>query len=375
MNPWKATMTTIPRTPATLLAATLLLAAAGCGEPPAEADRTATAAESLPAGTRLADAARVELPRRAALHGTVEAERTSAVSARVMAMVTAVRVQAGDTVRRGQVLLEIDPQAARGQLDQALGALAQARAGLALAERNRQRYEALAEADAASALELDMARMDHERAQGAVEQAEGAVAAARAVAADSTVTAPFAGRVVRKLAEVGDLVTPGRPLVVLESEGERRIAFPVPESLVAEAGLAPGSPLAVTIDARPDLGTLAGRVVEMTPGADPQAHAYDVEVGLAGVLVGPALPTGTSARGFVEVGHRVAVVVPARALLRRGGLDLVVVREDDGSLRTRAVTVGPPADHGRIEVLSGLAGGEQVVVGLAEAVPEAAERG
>jgi hypothetical protein len=81
------------------------------------------------------------------------------------------------------------------------------------------------------------------------------------------------------------------------------------------------------------------------------------------------LPTGAAARGFLELGRRAAVVVPEGALLARGGLDLVMVREDDGSLRTRAVTIGRRLEDGRREVLSGLAGGERVVVGAADLPP------
>ena len=60
-----------------------------------------------------------------------------------MAMVTAVHANAGDHVEKGQLLLEIDPQTSKGQVAQARGAQAQAQAGLALAERNYERFQAL----------------------------------------------------------------------------------------------------------------------------------------------------------------------------------------------------------------------------------------
>ena len=115
----------------------------------------------------------VDMPQRIELSGTVEADRTSAVSSRVMAGVTAVHVQAGDRVSKGQVLVEIEPDTARGQEAQARGALAQARAALALAERNFERFKVLVEKGAAAQLELDLARMHYEQASGAVEQASG----------------------------------------------------------------------------------------------------------------------------------------------------------------------------------------------------------
>lgn len=353
--------------PFLLLAAALALTSA-CG---GGHDDSAEATPPPRIDAEVATAERLEVPRTSELYGSVEADRRAAVSTRVMAQVTAVHATAGDRVRRGQTLISIDPAAAEGQLDQARGALAQARAALSLTERNYERFQALAESDAASELELDKARMDYEQARGAVEQAEGAVAAAGAVAGDSTVRAPFDGRVVRRMVEVGDLAAPGRPLLILESESSRRALLLVPESTVAATGLAVGDPVPVRVDVRPELGALEGTVVEMSPGSDPMAHAYEVKVELP-PADGAPLPTGTAVRARLPLGSRNAVAVPAGAVLTRGGLDLVVVVDDEGRASSRAVTVGPPLPDGRLEVLSGLKGGERVLLELADVPPAGA---
>jgi RND family efflux transporter MFP subunit len=352
---------------AAALAVIPFLAACGGGHSEPAAD--AAAAPMAPADARRGQAERLTVPRNLDLYGTLEAERTAAVSSRVMAQVTGVRAAAGDAVRRGQTLVLIDPQAARGQLSQAQGALAQARAARTLAERNYERFQALAEADAASELELDMARMQAEQARGAVEQAEGAVSAASSVASDSTVTAPFDGRVVRRMVEVGDLAAPGRPLMMIESLGPRRAVLQVPESAVASSGLGLGSPVTVRIDSRPDLGALDGTVAEMSPGADPLSHAYEVKVALP-QTAGEPLASGTAVRASLPLGERQVVAVDADAVLRRGGLDLVVLVDGEGRTSSRAVTVGAPLADGRLEILSGLDGGETVLLGLS-AVPTA----
>ncbi len=318
---------------------------------------------------RVVMAERVDAPREVELYGTVAAERTAALSTRVMAMVTAVRVRDGEHVERGQLLLELDPQASQGQVSQARGALSQAQAALALAERNLERYRALHAANAASELELDMARMQHEQASGAVEQAEGAVAAASSVAADSRVVAPFAGRVYRRMVEVGDLAAPGRPLMMLESDGPRRLRLAVPESLVVESGLAEGDPLPVAVDTRPDLGRMIASVVERSAGADPATHSYEYQV----ALPVEDLPTGAAGRAWVGGGREPRVLVPADALLHRGGVTLVALQDADGRAATRVVTVGRTAADGRVEILSGLAGSESVLAGL-ETPPPAGAR-
>ncbi len=96
---------------------------------------------------------------------------------------------------------------------------------------------------------------------------------------------------------------------------------------------------------------------EIVPSADPATHTFTVKVALPGI----ALRSGISGRAALPGDPTDRLVVPAAAVHRRGGLELVVVRADDGTARTRAVTTGR-LDGGRIEILSGLDDGEQVVV-------------
>jgi RND family efflux transporter MFP subunit len=343
-----------------------LLALAACGGGPRDAGSFATPA---PIAARVVTAERSATAARTELAGTVAAEKSAAVSSRVMAMVTAVHVELGDEVRAGQTLISIDPTAAEGLAAQARGALAQAEAALALARRNHERFRALAASDSASELEVDLARMQFEQAEGAVEQARGALAAAQSVARESRVVAPFAGRVAARLVEVGDLAAPGRPLVMIESLSGRRLVVAVPETVAHAAALAPGAAIAVTLDARPALGEIAGRLAEVSPGPDPVTHAYTAKVDLPlGAEI--AVAAGSAGRAYLAVGARDGVRLPRAALLESGGLTLVVVREADGRAATRVVTTGPTAADGRVEILSGLAGGEAVVVGL-EVAPAA----
>jgi RND family efflux transporter MFP subunit len=342
-----------------VLSGGLAIAAAACG-----GGGKAAVAPLAPVQTQVVKVEAGQVPQVMDLYGTVEADRMAAVSSRVMATVTAVRVQPGDPVREGQVLVEIDPTTARGQEGQARGALAQAQAALALAERNLERFKALAAKGAASELELDMATMQYRQAKGAVTQGEGAVEAASSVARESKVVAPFAGRVAAKLVEVGDLAAPGRPLVMVESASGRRLVLAVPETVLAASALKAGVPVAVRIDTLADAAA-TGRVSEVYPGADPISHAFTVKVALEGEVA-----AGVSGHALITVGTRAAVAVPPAAIAKVGGLDLVVVRDAQGLSRSRAVTLGGVLPDGRVEVLSGLAAGEEVAVGLAQVPPD-----
>jgi RND family efflux transporter MFP subunit len=341
-----------------LLAAALL---AACGGHP-EA-REATVPD--PVEARLARARQVEVAEAVELPGSVEADRTTAVSSRVMATVTAVHVKLGATVRKGQPLVEIDPQTARGQVGQAQGALAQAQAGLALAERNYERFKNLNAANAASDLELDMARTQYEQAKGAVEQARGAVSSASSVASESRVSAPFAGRVAAVMVAEGDLAAPGRPLVRIESSEAHLLAVSVPESQLAKIRPQVGDGVPVAVDSRPELGRFQGTIAEISPSADPMAHAFQVKISLGDREV----PAGSFGRAWFTTGSRRTVSIPENAVLHQGGTSLVVVRDQEGRALSRVVTLGAPLDGGRVEVLSGLSGGETVLVGLAAVPP------
>ncbi len=337
------------------------LVATACG-PRSDSD-TGPAAESPPISARVATAERVAASRRIELAGTVEAERSTSVSSRVMASVTAIHVQLGDSVRAGQTLISIDPSAAEGQVAQARGALAQTESALALARRNHERYVALAANQSASELELDLARTQFEQAAGAVQQARGAVASASSMARDARVVSPFAGRVTARLVEVGDLAAPGRPLVTIESRTGHRLVVGVPESNVRAAALGPGSPLAVTLDAHADLGQIAGTIAEISPGPDAITHAYTVKIDLPAGRVGE-IAAGAAGRAYLAVGGSDAVQVPVLALIESGGLTLVVVRTAEGMALSRVVTVGRRDGGDNVEILSGLSGGESVVLGL-----------
>ncbi|HTS02689.1 MAG TPA: efflux RND transporter periplasmic adaptor subunit [Thermoanaerobaculia bacterium] len=331
---------------------------AGCADPSSPSKKSSSSSSLSPVSASTATVERALLPDRLTLYGTVTADRTAAVSSRVMANVVAVPVRVGQAVAAGDVLVEIDPQTAKGQEAQARGALAQARAALSLAERNHERYKALAASGSASVLELDMARMQYEQAKGAVEQGEGAVEAASSVARESRVTAPFAGRVSARLVEAGDLAAPGRPLVTIESASGRRLVVQVPAGAVAASGLRTGRTLAVTIDGvGPDV---SGTVVEMSPGADPSSHTYAATLELAG----PRVASGLTGRATLDAAPRASVLVPAGAVLASGGVSLVALKDDAGRARTRVVTTGA-ASGGKVEILSGLSGGETVLVGLA----------
>ena len=342
------------RSVATFSLAFAVAALAGCGKTtPERAEATFE-----PVQARVAPVERLSRQDPIEVYGLVQPGRQSFLSGRVVGPVVKVAVDAGQRVRKGQELITIQPQAIEGQVAQAQGALAQAEAALAMAEKNFRRFESLHAKKAASDVELDIARMHFEQAQGAVEQARGAVKAAQTVAQDAVIRAPFDARVVDTLVEVGDLAAPGRPLVRVESLTGSQLWVNVRETDIPRVRL--GDRLPLSFDSRPDLGTVQGVVDEILPAADPATHTFTVKLGLEALTV----PSGISGRAWLPGEVTETLVIDAAAVHRRGGLELVVVRDDQGQARTRAVTTGATIEGQRVEILSGLGEGMQVVLGI-----------
>ncbi len=335
---------------ATLLAA--LLALAGCHG----GDRHGETAAGATVAVRTVSLAPASAVDRVEVTGSLHGARDAVLAAKVMGTVLEIRKGAGQAVRKGEVLVVLDDREVRGNIGQAEGALAQAKAAASLAESNLRRFEQLKERGAASQLELDQARYQYETAQGAVRQAEGAVGAAGSDRASAQIPAPFDGQVVDRLIEVGDMAAPGRPLLRVEDATSLRLHVSLAETQAALAQ--PGDSVEVTVPSLPGRAW-TGTVAEVVPAVDPATRTQLVKIDLP---QDAALRSGLFARARFAVGTRQALSVPAAALVRRGGLTGVFIAADGRAAFRLVEVVEAPAGAATVEVLSGLLGGEQIVV-------------
>jgi len=329
-------------------AGVVLLVVAGCGGKGESHARNET-----PVTVTTVTLATTAVPEIVEAVGSLRSAREAELASKVMGNVTEIRKRAGDTVRRGEVVIVIDSQDVTGQIAQAQGALAQAQAAATLAKTNLDRFEKLLARGSASQLEYDQARFQYETTQGAVVQAEGALAAARSYQRYAEIPAPFDGRVVDRLCEVGDLAAPGRRLIKIEDATHLRLYASLEAERAAVA--VPGGDVEVVI---PSLGgrTFHGRVAEVVPAADSATHSFLVKVALDR---DPMLRAGLFGRARFAAGTREAIVVPRTALRTRGGLTGVFV-VDGGRSAFRLVTIADGPGE-MAEVLSGLVAGDTLI--------------
>jgi RND family efflux transporter MFP subunit len=191
--------------------------------------------------------------------------------------------------------------------------------------------------------------------------AQAGHAAARTIAHHAVLRAPFAGVVTAKLANVGDTAMPGEALLVLEAPHALRFEARVPET--AAGALAIGASVPVRLDALDR--DLVGTIAEIQPASDDATRTRLIKVDLPAT---PGLRSGRFGRLLLATGTSLAVSVPAGAVVRRGQLEGVfVVESSSRTARLRLVRSGRERD-GRLEIASGLSGGELVILAAADLV-------
>ncbi|MHB1360060.1 MAG: efflux RND transporter periplasmic adaptor subunit [Rhodocyclaceae bacterium] len=299
-----------------------------------------TPAQAESAATRTIELRTVQLTLPA--EAVLEATRQATVATQVSGRIVEVNVEAGQRVRAGQLLMRIDAR-------EASESAAAARAQLVQAEASFQRTQTLFKQKFLSQAALDKAEAD-------LKSARALAAAAGAGVSHAAVTAPIAGMVAERHAELGELAAPGRPLVTLFEPRGLRAIVNIPQFRLKEAQRA----TVARIEFPESRRWLDGVRIEILPTVDAKSHTATARVYLpddAEALRG--IVPGMAARVHFVVGTGQKLTVPPAAILRRGEISAVYV-VGNGAARLRQVRPGEAVADGEIEVLSGLAAGERV---------------
>lgn len=290
--------------------------------------------------------------------GTVQAEQLAAVTSRVVANVVEMRVSAGQQVAAGDVLVVLDDRDLRHRVEQAQEALRGAEAALAQARSDYQRDKPLFERQVIPAYDFEHTQTNLKIAEANLLRLQQAEKESEVNLSYAVIRSPFAGVVVDKLANVGDLAAPGKPLLTMYEQGHLWLEASVPEDLLA--GIRIGDYRTFRIDARNR--EMRGRVVEIVPSADPATRSVLVRVRLEDTR---NIVPGMFGRLLLPAAPERVLAVPAQAIIRAGQLAMVDVAVQ-GRIERRTVQLGR-AVGGGFEVLSGLAAGDAVVLRNANA--------
>jgi membrane fusion protein (multidrug efflux system) len=277
--------------------------------------------------------------------GTARANESVDVTSKVSNIVTAVRFDEGQYVRRGRVLVELDSKEARADLAVAEAALTESRSQF---KRSRELYstQALSEAQL-------------EQIEATLKANDARVMAARARVDDTVIVAPFAGRVGLRRVSPGSLVSPGTVITTLDDTATIKLDFTVPEAYLPT--LSPGLPIQARSIAYPGR-TFAGRVGSIDSRVDPTTRSLIVRA----LLPNPEgrLKPGMFLTVQLSRGEADSLVVPEEALVPESGdVFVYVVRNTakDATVEKRAIKTGQRR-VGNVEVIAGLAAGDSVVI-------------
>ena len=305
--------------------------------------------------------------------GVVEAVRQTTIAAQVPGAVVELTVKVGDRVQAGQLLLRIDARSADQGAAASDAQVQAARAALDVATREYSRQQKLREKQYISQAALDQAEAQFKATRAQVAAQVAQAGAARTQTGLHTVRAPYAGVVSEVPVQLGEMAMPGRALVTLYDPSTLRVTAAVPQSLLGAAQSASSEAVRVEL---PGLAAAqqwpAAARVQVLPTVDAATHTVQVRADLAKGLDGVApgmfarLWLPVTGQGASAAGQR--VTVPLSAIVRRAEMTGVYVQGEGGKPLLRQVRLGR-VDGDRVEVLTGVAPGEPVVVD-----PQAATR-
>ncbi len=280
-------------------------------------------------------------PSRVEVVGTIEAVERASIAARISGQIIELPVVLGSTIQKDDLLVKIGAGEISAKLLQAEAQLSQAR-------RNLTRETKLQKQGASTEETV-------KTLQDSVRIAEAAFKEAKTMLGYTTISAPFSGTITKKIANVGDLASPGMVLVEMENGNALQVLAQVPESLVLK--VTQGDKLSVSVPAASL--TIEGIVAEVAPAANPLSRTAPVKINIPFY---PNLRVGQFARVGLKGNKETTLSVPNDALLSKGQMDMVfVVGEHSQTATMRLVKKG--AVYGdRVEILSGLEPSELVVV-------------
>lgn len=293
-----------------------------------------------------------------AADGVIEAVRQATVAAQISGTVVQILVDAGDPVKKGQVVARIDTRETDAQVAAGRAGVAQAEALLAQARLNLERTRSLLEKNFVSQSALDKAESDYNAARAAADSARAGQSQADTARTFAELRSPLDGVVTRRLMEPGEVAAPGRGVVAVHDPSALRAVGNLPQYVLPKTAHVSRARIEL-----PQLNrTVDATKVTILPAADARLLSTQIRADLPASESANVAP-GAAAKVLLPVGRARKLVIPAAALIRRGELTAVNVAASDGQIQLRQVRVGAGVGDGMIEVLAGLSEGDKVLPG------------
>ena len=343
--------------------------AAGCGSGESDGAEAENAPERITIGAAdLAAAARVTLRAGVPVSGSLEPKVSIAVGAPIAEQVVEMFVDEGQTVQAGQAMARFKDDVVRAAALSARADVATQRMQVTIAAAESTRADALLREGAIAPRDRDNAVLGLNAARGRLALAEAQAASADDRLETTTLRAPAAGVVSRRYLQAGDRADFGKPVFDLVDSRVLQLTASVPVEHVAELRVGRAVTLVVS---QLDSTYVMGRISRINPSADAATRQVRIYVDIpngARRLVGGMYVSGR----VVTAEAANAVAVPRSAVRYEGEMRTPVVYAiSGGKIARRVVTLGvDDEDQGLVQIRSGVALGEQVIVGPVEGVAD-----
>ncbi len=344
---------------AAAMAATFILSVAGCAKKEQQAGPQATLVRTMKVITRTT-------PIVYDYTGFVEATQEMNLAPQVTGQIVGKYFKGGDTVQAGQVLYEIDPRTYKASLLSAEGNLASARASLANAEMDAERYTKLYEQNAVSKQMMDNAVMMRDQARASVKAMEGLLLNAQINMEETKVTAPFTGRTDTSSVEVGNYVEAGKTTLTKISNTDPvfvKFSIAEPEYLTL-AAVSDGNGAALdnlsAVLANGETYGLKGQVTEVNRGISDNTGTLTIKATFQNPdkKLLPGMFAHIQATGGVRDN---ALLIPQRSVAELMYKKFVYIVGNDNKVTMKEIKLGQTVGR-LVMVNSGLTGEETLVV-------------
>lgn len=291
-----------------------------------------------------------------AANGTLEGQTSATVSAKISGRVEQVLVQEGQAVKTGEPLVKLETVELNNTARQAGDAVRKAQVNYELALNDFNRYKRLADIGAVSEQQLDNAKAKLKSAEADLSSAVANQSSAQQQFSYGVITSPVDGVVANKTVTVGQVVSPGAGLMVVQDIHQIYAVINVEQKDLGRIQI--GQQANITVDAYPDK-VFSGVVEVMNPEAGSASRMFRTKIKIDNV--GGELKPGMFVNVQLATGESVQqLTVPQSAVIQKQGVYYVFTLEDGKAVR-KQVEIGEVTGSA-IVITSGLEPGEQVII-------------
>ena len=290
--------------------------------------------------------------------GMLEAADISRVSTRMMGFIEKIRYDVGDKVKKGHILININTADLQAQLARVEANIAEAEAARESAQLDYDRYKNLFDSNSATKKELEHVTTQLKMAQSRVKAGQEAKKEVEVQFAYANITSPISGTVIQKLANEGDLASPGMPILEIESSNQLEVTARVPESHISKIKMSDSVEVTVKSIGR----SIKGKVSEIAPSAKYTGGQYIVKISIKEQP--EELKSGMYATiRMKDNGSSLTqtFMIPESAIVKQGQLTGVYVISDANKALLRWLRLGSTSGD-QVEVLSGLSSEEKYII-------------